>query len=100
MTWDDTVKAYQEEILRLQLEEARYRRARAVYEMNAAAETHERAKAANRPAIMFGAELRRVNEMWIASAHSVWGRGESPEEAFAAFDRAWTAKARGEAANN
>jgi hypothetical protein len=100
VTWEDTVKAYQEEILKLQLEEAKYRRSRAMFEAAAAAETLERAKTANRPAVLFGAVLSGKYDKWIASAQGIYAYGETPEEAYAAFDKAWTTKIKNEASLN
>jgi hypothetical protein len=108
MTWEEQLRGYQEEILRLQLEEVKHRRDRALYEAAAASEaytaaklTTERARTANRPAVLFGASLRHTTYgKWIASAQDMYAYGDSPEEAFANFDKKWTEKSKNEAANN
>ena len=100
MTWDETVKAYQEEVLKLQLEEAQCRRTRAQIEMLTAEQTYERSKTANRPSVLYGATLKKTGDRWVASSQGVFGYGDTPEEATAEYDRAWKTKVDTQASRN
>jgi hypothetical protein len=104
----EIIQAAREEITNLHIEAARYVRNKAMFE--AATASHyfkkaelaikeqeimlQRARNANRPSILLGAEVTQTERdgktVWVASARGASAEGNSPETAFLAFDELWT----------
>jgi hypothetical protein len=93
---------------KLSVEEATYKKSKALFESAAAHEQHEKAKLsrkegeimlqrarnANRPSILLGAEVEETDMGWIARARGASAEGDSPEQAFLAFDETWMGRDR------
>jgi len=88
---------------KLSVEEATYKKNKALFEAATAKTGHDRAQLAlkegeimlqrarnaNRPSILLGAEVEETDSGWTAHARGASADGDSPEQAFLAFDETW-----------
>ena len=97
------IEELRDALSKLSIEEAVYKKNRALFEAAAAKTGHEeaqvalkeaeimlqRARNANRPSILLGAQVEETDTGWRAHARGASAEGNSPEQAFLALDRLW-----------
>jgi hypothetical protein len=101
---DHIIAASQEVIADEAVQTAKYGSKKALFEAATASMQYEKSQLAlkeqeimlqrarnfNRPSILLGAEIERVDGQYIAVGRGLRVSGNSPEQAFLEFDRTWT----------